>query len=421
VELWALQNIADGTASLAELERQNPLIGKKFKYFVETINRCCREAYERFSICLDDVLTMSRRPSVGEKAAVLEKLRGASDSEWFRDVAKICDDLAAVANTFDADVKRHAEAAPDGRPDGSSPRHSLMMLMLILHKHEGDLKQDIRRAVDHLKVDIAQSNFGEARNKTLQIKDEIDRNLTRINAVAITIAGSASNGASETLEAGLRPEGPIGKIGSPAPVRKHADAGEKIRILFVSANPVGTDPLNLDEELREIGYKIRGAEHRDAFELITMPAARPDDLLQGLNQHKPHVVHFSGHGSSSAEIILLDRDGRPKPVSKAALVSLFRALKDNVRIVILNACFSRPQAEAITQEIDCAVGMSQAIGDQAAIVFAASFYRAIGFGRSASEAFEQGRTALLLEGVPEENTPVLMTRSHVSPDTIHLI
>ena len=194
----------------------------------------------------------------------------------------------------------------------------------------------------------------------------------------------------------------------------------KIRILFVSANPVGTTQLKLDEEVREIEAKIRAAEHRDSLELITKWAARSDDLLQSLNQHKPHIVHFSGHGSSTEEIILLDKLGKSKPVSKEALVSLFRTLKDNIRVVLLNACFSRPQAEAITGEIDCAIGMMRAIGDAAAIIFAASFL-AIGFGRSVKDAFDQGKTALLLEGIPEEQTPALMTRQNIASESIVLI
>ena len=77
---------------------------------------------------------------------------------------------------------------------------------------------------------------------------------------------------------------------------------------------------------------------------------------------------------------------------------------------MLNACYSRPQAEALAQTIDCTVGMNRPIGDEAAIVFAASFYRAIGFGRSVKEAFELGKAALLLEGIPEDQTPELLTR-----------
>jgi hypothetical protein len=54
--------------------------------------------------------------------------------------------------------------------------------------------------------------------------------------------------------------------------------------------------------------------------------------------------------------------------------------------------------------------MSVAIEDDAAIVFASTFYGALAFGRSVGQAFEQGRTALMLQGIPEENTPVLLNR-----------
>src|SRR5262249_23698427 len=74
---------------------------------------------------------------------------------------------------------------------------------------------------------------------------------------------------------------------------------------------------------------------------------------------------------------------------------------------------SEVQACAISQQIECTVGMSVAIGDEAAIVFASTFYGALAFGRSVGQAFEQGRTALMLEGIPEENTPVLLNRPGV--------
>jgi len=151
---------------------------------------------------------------------------------------------------------------------------------------------------------------------------------------------------------------------------------------------------------------------------------RPDDLLHTLNEHKPHIVHFSGHGSQSGEIILVDLvngERVPKPVSPAAIKALFQALKDNVQVVLLNACFSRAQAEAIKDVIDCVIGMTSAIGDSAAIVFAASFYRAIGFGRAVRDAFEQGKVALMLEGIPEENTPELLCRPGIDPAMVFLI
>lgn len=184
----------------------------------------------------------------------------------------------------------------------------------------------------------------------------------------------------------------------------------KVRILFLAANPKDSSTLRLDEEIREIHAKIQAAEFRDSFELVSRWAVRPLDLLQAFNEVQPHIVHFSGHGSRQAELVLEDDDGNARPVSEAALTSLFKNVKDNIRLVLLNACHSEAQARAISQQIECTVGMSVAIGDEAAIVFASTFYGALVFGRSVGQAFEQGRTALMLQGIPEENTPVLLTR-----------
>jgi hypothetical protein len=194
----------------------------------------------------------------------------------------------------------------------------------------------------------------------------------------------------------------------------------KTKILFLAANPAGTNHLALDHECREIEQKIRASEHRDGFEFVTKWAVRTGDLLQYLNQHRAHVIHFSGHGSTAEELILLDANDQAKPVSKTALKQLFTTLKDNIQVVVLNACYSRPQAEAITEIIDCAIGMNRGIGDRAAIVFAAAFYQAIGFGRSVQEAFESGKTQLMLDGIPEEKTPELLIRKGVNPRKIFL-
>lgn len=191
------------------------------------------------------------------------------------------------------------------------------------------------------------------------------------------------------------------------------------KILFIAANPSDTDRLSLDEECRAISQKIH--DHDDSLELITEWAVRPDDLLQYLNEYEPQAVHFSGHGTEEKEIILVDDERKPIRVSAAALEQLFTTFKDNVRVVMLNACYSQGQAEAIVRVIDCAIGMKEEIGDEAAIVFASAFYRAVGFGRSVANAFDQGKTALMVMGIPEENTPDLLVRDGIDPATLVLV
>ena len=203
-------------------------------------------------------------------------------------------------------------------------------------------------------------------------------------------------------------------------MERNRENSKKIKILFFASNPDNTSKLKLDEEIHEIYKKIQSSEYRDNLELVSLWAVRPDDLLQELNVHKPQIVHFSGHGNPTGEIVLMNANREMMPVSTQALKALFTTMKDNIRVIIINACFSSVQAEALSENIDCVIGMNKEIGDDAAIAFAASFYRAIGFGKSIKESFEQGKTALLLQGIPEDDTPQLLVRSGVDPSTIVL-
>jgi hypothetical protein len=196
---------------------------------------------------------------------------------------------------------------------------------------------------------------------------------------------------------------------------------ETIKVLFMASNPTDQPQLRLDEEMREITEKIRASKHRDSVQLISCWAARPTDLLQALNEHEPHIVHFSGHGSNNDELVFQSDDGGTKLVSKEAIVATMSTLSENIRVVIFNACFSYAQAEAVTQHIDVAIGMKDAIRDDAAKVFAAQFYAAMGFGRSIQQAFDQGVAALLLEGIPEADIPALFTREGVEAEEIILV
>lgn len=195
----------------------------------------------------------------------------------------------------------------------------------------------------------------------------------------------------------------------------------KIKLLFLAANPADTSRLQLDKEAREITHKIRAGEYHDSLELITRWAVRPDDLQQALLEVRPTIVHFSGHGSSDEAIILSGDDNTSKLVTKEALRHLFSVLKDDIQLVVLNSCYSSSQASTIAECIDAVVGMSRAIGDEAAILFSGAFYRALSFGRSVREAFELGRSSLLLEGVPEDTTPELSVRDGVDVSQLVLI
>jgi hypothetical protein len=121
---------------------------------------------------------------------------------------------------------------------------------------------------------------------------------------------------------------------------------------------------------------------------------RWNELSLYLSEIKPHVVHFAGHGDGSNGLVFHNDDGTAHPVSGTGLAHLLHTLPDNVRCVVLNACWSEAQATAIGKHIDFVIGMTAAIPDAAAIRFAAGFYRGIGFGRDVRTAFELGRSEM---------------------------
>ena len=206
----------------------------------------------------------------------------------------------------------------------------------------------------------------------------------------------------------------------------------KIDILFLAANPVNTTQLRLGEEVRSIQEELERARYRDRFELISHWAVRVSDLSRTLSDRKPQIVHFSGHGAGSqtdfqgdntrkfslfsedaAEpegLVLEDNRGRSTLVSTDALAGLFKLLENDVKCVVLNACYSEIQAKAIHQHIDCVVGMNRAIADRAAIEFARAFYQALARGDSFDAAHRLALNSLDLATIPESLTPVLHNR-----------
>jgi len=201
---------------------------------------------------------------------------------------------------------------------------------------------------------------------------------------------------------------------------KSTSKSKPIKILFLAANPSDTTRLRLDEETREIEHALRQTEFRDKFQIVRHGAVRDIDLQGYLLQHKPDIVHFSGHGSEASEIILEGESGGSHPVSVRALSRVFSILKENVRCVVLNACYSETQAKAIAKHIDCVIGMSKAITDSSAIRFATAFYQALGYGKDVKTAFDLGRAEIDMGNLDEQDVPKLLTAKSRSETLLFL-
>lgn len=102
--------------------------------------------------------------------------------------------------------------------------------------------------------------------------------------------------------------------------------------------------------------------------------------------------------------------------------------------MVLNACYSKVQAETLVTHIPCVIGMPSAIGDKSAIVYAAELYRALAFGKSVANAHQCALAALALhsmagvtrdvdvaEAVLRTSPPELLARIGVDAGRVHIV
>jgi hypothetical protein len=196
---------------------------------------------------------------------------------------------------------------------------------------------------------------------------------------------------------------------------------QKITVLFMASNPANTVALKLDEEARAIQQQIRLSEYRDSIQFETRWAVRTSDILQAINETNPTIVHFSGHGTQSGELLFLSAGGTERIVTKEAITAAMATSSDTIRLVVFNACFTESQATSVVKHVDAAIGMTDSIGDDAARIFAAQLYASIGFGRTLQTAFDQAIAQLQLEGFLDDSVPRIYSRNGIDLDKMILV
>jgi hypothetical protein len=211
------------------------------------------------------------------------------------------------------------------------------------------------------------------------------------------------------------------------------------KLLFLSARPTGAAWLELEKEYGAIRESLHDSEGGRRVALVYPGPVPVEHLAREILRERPTMLHFSGHGDRSGRLLFASAEDQANPMDLEQLAGLFRILNEEARLrcVVLNACFSRAQGEAIRRHVDFVVGMATAIPDAAAIRFATSFYLALGHGRSVRTAFELGCAESGLTGPvdvgpvrdlttqpgssPVGPTPVLLCRPGVDAGAVRLV
>ena len=221
------------------------------------------------------------------------------------------------------------------------------------------------------------------------------------------------------------------------------------KVLYLGANPPGTTPLWLHDEVRAVKQELRGARHR-CLELVHCWATEADDLVRELRESTPLIAHLGGHGcktgggrsfvehGAASRDVVVDgtvdpahedgggalvfdaRDGRPHVVSYELVRKIFELAGASVKLVVLTACATEPLARLLLAHVDCVIGMDGPITDDVAAKFSRGLYAAIGDGASVEQAFLAGCVAIQCAGLPGADRPRLMVRDGVDASGIVL-
>ncbi len=176
------------------------------------------------------------------------------------------------------------------------------------------------------------------------------------------------------------------------PPKKIDTIESSVRILFLAANPEATSRLDLEEEIRSIESELRRVQFRESIVLKIGTAVRPDDLVRLMREENPTIVHFSGHGSLQG--IILRTESGFLAASGETLKRLFK--ERNVKLVVLNSCFSEEQAKLLQDVVPAVIGTTAAVEDEAALRFSVAFYRTLGDGHRIRDAFKDGGDAVAM-------------------------
>lgn len=212
---------------------------------------------------------------------------------------------------------------------------------------------------------------------------------------------------------------------------------EPLRVLYVTSNPEAMETttkhpdgteitegvwLRTEREIRMVKDALRRSKYRELVAIEHLPAATTTDVLDGLNDHRPHVVHFSGHANSLG--LLMENEAGTQEgddLDFSLLARLLSATDEPPRLLVLNACESLAGADDLLQTVPTVVAMSDSINDASAVVFATQFYSGIGSAQSVASALKQARVAMDAASLEGSDLPEARARQGVDLDALVLV
>lgn len=130
--------------------------------------------------------------------------------------------------------------------------------------------------------------------------------------------------------------------------------------------------------------------------------------------HRPTIVHIACHADQHG-IYFPDEDDHSRLIEPYAMQSLFAAVGESVRMVILNGRNTVFTARALRSVVEYSIGMGDNLTDKAAVAFAEGFYSSLAAGATIEQAFAVGSNEMQME-LPLSDPPTLLVHDRTDVD-----
>lgn len=195
--------------------------------------------------------------------------------------------------------------------------------------------------------------------------------------------------------------------------------GQKVRVLFVSADPVDQETVSWPELKESIERTFAARLPADRFTLEAIEGATRTGLAQMISQRQFDIFHFSGHGevrNGTGCLILTDRRTNKSSGLKAEELGVILSNR-GIRLVVLSACessagnfaddFAVTAAALVRCGIPAVVANQLPVPDQTVATFVGALYEKLLECGDIDLAITEGRIRLAIDLATSADDAVL--------------